>query len=265
MDEAISEYQEALRLDPKDATPHANLGVALASKGRLDEAVQHLEECIRLEHGASPFAHWQLGVILQNKGRLDEAIDHYQKAVQLDHNSASDAGYLFYCLFDSACAAVQASTGKDSGGSDETERARLRRLALERLRAGLELRTSLLKDGKEAGWNCSPMPWQTEPALARVRDPEALAKLSDTEREQWQRLWADVAQQPLLHSDSRGAGPGSVGTPGMGLGPLIRYSRACLGATDDGEFWFEYAAVLLLSGDQPAYNKACLRMIDALW
>src|SRR5262249_11640103 len=33
-------------------------------------------------------------------------------------------------------------------------------------------------------------------------------------------------------------------------------------ATDDGHFWFEYAALLLLSGDRPAYTGACAHMIE---
>jgi tetratricopeptide (TPR) repeat protein len=32
--------------------------------------------------------------------------------------------------------------------------------------------------------------------------------------------------------------------------------------TDDGHFWFEYAAVLLLSGDRPGYVQACARMVE---
>ena len=31
---------------------------------------------------------------------------------------------------------------------------------------------------------------------------------------------------------------------------------------DDGEFWFEYAAVLLLSGDRPGYARACAHMAE---
>jgi tetratricopeptide (TPR) repeat protein len=33
------------------------------------------------------------------------------------------------------------------------------------------------------------------------------------------------------------------------------------GPTIDGHFWFEYAAVLLLSGDRPGYARACAHMI----
>src|SRR5262249_24090505 len=42
------------------------------------------------------------------------------------------------------------------------------------------------------------------------------------------------------------------------------YARALArGPTDDDHFWFEYAALLLLSGDRPGYARACARMIEA--
>ena len=34
--------------------------------------------------------------------------------------------------------------------------------------------------------------WQTDPDLAGVRDQAGLAKLPDTERAAWAKLWADV-------------------------------------------------------------------------
>jgi tetratricopeptide (TPR) repeat protein len=34
------------------------------------------------------------------------------------------------------------------------------------------------------------------------------------------------------------------------------------GPTDNGHFWFEYAALLLLSGDRPGYAKACAHMVE---
>jgi len=34
------------------------------------------------------------------------------------------------------------------------------------------------------------------------------------------------------------------------------------GAIDEGELWFEYAALLLLSGDRPGYVRACAHMIE---
>src|SRR5262249_28912805 len=41
------------------------------------------------------------------------------------------------------------------------------------------------------------------------------------------------------------------------------YARALKRApAEDGHFWFEYAAVLLLSGDRPGYARACTRMVE---
>jgi tetratricopeptide (TPR) repeat protein len=90
-----------------------------------------------------------------------------------------------------------------------------------------------------------------------VRDAAALGKLPDAEREHWQRLWADVvAADPLVQGRERAARGDWARAAGC-------YARALkLGATDDGHFRFEYAALLLLSGDRPGYSRACAHMIE---
>jgi tetratricopeptide (TPR) repeat protein len=129
---------------------------------------------------------------------------------------------------------------------------------LDRLRANLELRTKLLKGGQVVSWSLAP--WQRDPALASVRDPTALAKLPDTERAQWQRLWADVAA--LLATDPVEPGRAHAARRDWTQAADC-YTRALKrGSTDDGHFWFEYAAVLLLSGDRPGYARACARMVE---
>jgi hypothetical protein len=76
------------------------------------------------------------------------------------------------------------------------ERSRLRRQALDWLRADLGAWRSLL--AKDAGQN-GPVAgrqlqhWQEDADLAGVRGPVALAKLPEAERGAWQQLWADVA------------------------------------------------------------------------
>ncbi len=78
---------------------------------------------------------------------------------------------------------------------DELERARLRRQALEWLRADLAAWKPLLS---------SPLPgvrtqavnvlahWRGDDDLAGVRDADALMKLPDAERADWRQLWADL-------------------------------------------------------------------------
>lgn len=49
MDAAIAEFREAVRLEPESAQTHWHLGAALASRGAVDEAVEHLRTSVRLD------------------------------------------------------------------------------------------------------------------------------------------------------------------------------------------------------------------------
>jgi tetratricopeptide (TPR) repeat protein len=81
------------------------------------------------------------------------------------------------------------------------------------------------------------------------------------ERAGWQRLWADVAA--LRVADP--LGQGRMHAAQRQWAPAADcYARALRrDPTDDGHFWFEYAALLLLSGDRPGYARACAHMIEA--
>ena len=82
INDAISEYQEAVRLAPGYAEAHLHLGIALAKQGRLDEAISQFQEVISLEPNDVD-AHYDLGTALYNKGRIDEAIRQYQENIHL--------------------------------------------------------------------------------------------------------------------------------------------------------------------------------------
>jgi serine/threonine-protein kinase len=265
-DEAIGHYQDALRLDPKmSAEVYSNLGAALYAKGRVDEAIRTFQEAIRLDPKGSAAAHANLGAALGDRGRLDDAISLFQESIRLDPRPTEPRRFLYTGQYAAACAAVRAAGGGPQETSPgEQERARLRRRALDLLRADLELRTGLLEAVKPAdlkalrGWSLTG--WQTDPALAGVRDETALAKLPDAEREQWQRLWADVAA--LLAADPRSQVLAHLARREWGKAAEC-YKRALeRDATDDGHFWFEYAAVLLLSGDRKGYENACAHMVE---
>jgi tetratricopeptide (TPR) repeat protein len=136
----------------------------------------------------------------------------------------------------------------------------LRRQALDWLRACLELKTELLKEGKAMSWGWMLSDWQTDPALASVRDRAAMTKLPDAERERWQRLWADVAA--LITADPLEDGLAHAKRREWDKAADC-YARALdRDATDDGHVWFEYAALLLLSGDGPGYANACAHMVQ---
>jgi Flp pilus assembly protein TadD len=85
LDEAISQFQEVIRLEPDDVDARYDLGTALYNKGQMDEAIRQYQEVIRLKPDDVE-AHDKLGVALAAKGRFDEAIENYRQAIQINSN-----------------------------------------------------------------------------------------------------------------------------------------------------------------------------------
>jgi tetratricopeptide (TPR) repeat protein len=99
VDEAIREYRQAIHLDPKDATAHCNLGLALYNQGRLDDAIREYRTALALDPRYAT-AHCNLGLALYNKGRLDDAIREYRAAIDLDPRLAQAHNNLGLALYD---------------------------------------------------------------------------------------------------------------------------------------------------------------------
>ena len=85
--EAVSRYEEALRLRPDYPVAHDNLGNALMRLGRPDEAISHYLASLRLDPAFGD-AHSNLGVAFFQQGRVDEAIVQFEDAVRLDPGDA---------------------------------------------------------------------------------------------------------------------------------------------------------------------------------
>ena len=90
-DAAVSEFQQALQLEPDSAEVHYNLGNALAKEGQTDAAISQFLESIRLKP-AYPDAHNNLGNLLVQKGQTEAGIRQFQEAIRLDAE-VTDAHY----------------------------------------------------------------------------------------------------------------------------------------------------------------------------
>jgi tetratricopeptide (TPR) repeat protein len=90
-DAAISQFREALRAQPDHVNAHINLGFALLKKGQVSEAITLFREALSLKSN-DPLAHFNLGIALERNGQTDEAISEYQEALRLkpDYADAKD-------------------------------------------------------------------------------------------------------------------------------------------------------------------------------
>src|SRR5260370_34066885 len=94
MDKAAETFESLLKLKPKDAAAHLNLGIALYNQGsafvnqqkldeaqkKLDGAEAHLREAIKL-NSAGPTAHYYLALTLMKFKAFDEAQKELELAI----------------------------------------------------------------------------------------------------------------------------------------------------------------------------------------
>ena len=95
---AERQCRKALELNPRNATVHFTLGVALARQEKLDEAVRHFSEAISLEPRYVD-AHYSLGQAMARQGKSDEAIRHFSAVLRLKPDHAKARGYLGSIMF----------------------------------------------------------------------------------------------------------------------------------------------------------------------
>jgi serine/threonine protein kinase/tetratricopeptide (TPR) repeat protein len=227
---AVAAYQAALALEPDKAETHCNLGLALLHLGRFSEALQALKEGDqrgRRQPGWKyPSQDWvaeserclaldqRLTAVVSNQAQpsgADERLalaefcrrykqqpcaavrffsDAFAAAPQLAEDARAHHRFL------AACAAAQAAAGKgkDAGQLAEPEKAKLRRQALEWLRAELSAtsRQAQSEPGHTKRVAQFLKTWFMEPNLASVREDDELLKLPTEERALWRQLWTEA-------------------------------------------------------------------------
>ena len=89
--DSVTLYEHVIAVDPENSLAHNNLGEVLARDGRIDDAMVHFSETLRI-NSAYPGANGNLANILAMKGRTDEAFEHYRIAFEINPDDR-DAHY----------------------------------------------------------------------------------------------------------------------------------------------------------------------------
>ncbi len=87
VDEAIVQYRKAVEIKPDYAEAHYSLGVVLARRGQVDEAIAQYQKAVEIKPDYAEALN-NLGLALAQCGRLNEAIAEYQKAVEINPDYA---------------------------------------------------------------------------------------------------------------------------------------------------------------------------------
>lgn len=82
-----------LSRDPHSSIAHNNLGARLLERGRLNEALQHFEEALRIspKYAGSLV---NVGIARALQGNLDEGIERIQRALRIEPDNTVGSAYL---------------------------------------------------------------------------------------------------------------------------------------------------------------------------
>jgi len=92
LEEAIQHYHEVFRIDPNYVKAYHNLGNALLSQGKLEEAIGQYRQALRINPAySSSMLHNNLGIALAEQGRIKEAIGHFREGLRKDPTHPNNA------------------------------------------------------------------------------------------------------------------------------------------------------------------------------
>ncbi len=92
-DEAITQFEQVIELNPGFDLAHTNLGLLHLRKGDLEQAKKSFENAI-IQDKSDAIAYTHLAVIQRQQGAFEEARQNYQKAIDSDDEYAN--AYLNY-------------------------------------------------------------------------------------------------------------------------------------------------------------------------
>jgi len=95
IEEAITQLEKAVEIDPYAPKPYYNLGYAYSKQGRFDKAIIELKKAVELDPDYAK-AHYYLGLAYEEKEKYGEAEKHYKKALELIPDNASAQNHLLF-------------------------------------------------------------------------------------------------------------------------------------------------------------------------
>ena len=96
--DAIGHYNQALRLNPNLAMTHNNLALVLEHVGKLQDAIGQYEQALRIDPNLTE-AHYNLGNALVRAGKLQDAVGHFEQALRFNPDFAEAHNSLGFALW----------------------------------------------------------------------------------------------------------------------------------------------------------------------
>jgi Flp pilus assembly protein TadD len=235
-EEAIAEYRRAVELKPGGAVLHNNLALALQADGRLVEAETEFRKAADLGYPQAAALLKTCALLQKVRSRLaglvagsDKPTDNlerlafaelcgqpfearyalatrlYGEAFDADSSLTNDPRLGTQSEAARPAARAGCGEGQDAAGLSEDEKARLRARALGWLQAEYAHWTEperISQPQARIAAHQSMLAWRRDKAFAGVREPAALAKLPEAERDAWEKVWRDVEE---LRAKPRGS------------------------------------------------------------
>jgi protein O-mannosyl-transferase len=85
--DALKQYREVLKSNPESAAALIGMGTVMADLGKMEDAVHYLTEALRIDP-KNASAHNNLGLVAYRQDRMEEAMSHYRIAVKADPRNA---------------------------------------------------------------------------------------------------------------------------------------------------------------------------------
>ena len=91
-DQAISDFTKALEINPRDAMTYYNRGLAYAVKGQVDQVISDCTNALEIDPRIAS-AYNNRGVAYKSKGQYDQAISDCTKALEINPRDATAYNY----------------------------------------------------------------------------------------------------------------------------------------------------------------------------